>query len=354
MTIKQAHDFFLQVHVTSRCNLRCDHCYQNEMDGAEMNLDQIIRSVDEVSDTLDIWGDSYGIDFDRSSNVTGGEPFLRDDLPDILKHIKNRHFDIYLLTNGTQVDSRRADELMDIGIAGIQVSIEGPEEVHDSIRGSGSYTQAMKGANELLSAGHSVALNMTLSAINAGHFTRMAEIASEMGIHRFGFSRIVPYGSGEKLSRNMLTTREVQDLYEEISDLEFENMRIVTGDPVASCVLFPEAAGATGPVPLGGCAAGLSGITLLPDGTILPCRRLDIPLGNILTDSFREIWAASPVLQDLRNKSLYPGKCGSCNIWASCRGCRAIAYADTLISGEGDYLADDPQCFHLFPEPSGD
>ncbi len=354
MTIKQAHDFFLQIHVTSRCNLRCEHCYQDGTNSAEMTFEQIVESVDEVASTLDVWSDSYGIEFDRSANVTGGEPFYRDDLMDILRHIKNRGFDIYLLTNGTQVDNGRAEELSDVGIAGVQVSIEGPEEVHDSIRGKGSYTEAMKGVKALLAAGHSVALNMTLSTLNAGHFMQMADIASNMGVHRFGFSRIVPYGSGEKLSQNMLTTREVHELYEEISKLKFENMRIVTGDPVASCLLFPEATGATGKVPVGGCSAGLSGITFMPDGTILPCRRLDVPLGNILADSFREIWATSPVLQDLRDKSLYPGKCGTCAIWASCRGCRAIAYANTLLAGEGDYLADDPQCFHSFPESSGD
>jgi radical SAM protein with 4Fe4S-binding SPASM domain len=78
---------------------------------------------------------------------------------------------------------------------------------------------------------------------------------------------------------------------------------------------------------------------------MLPCRRMPIPIGNIRRDSFREVWATSDVLNDLRDRSKYKGKCGSCNKWANCRGCRAIAYAYSGIHGKGDHLAPDPQCF---------
>lgn len=88
------------------------------------------------------------------------------------------------------------------------------------------------------------------------------------------------------------------------------------------------------------CQAGISGLTLLPDGTIMPCRRLNVPIGNVRKDSLREVWVSSEVLQQLRNKEIYKGKCGICRRWATCRGCRAIAYAHS-----GDLLTEDPQCF---------
>ena len=59
----------------------------------------------------------------------------------------------------------------------------------------------------------------------------------------------------------------------------------------------------------------------------------------------REIWAASPVLEALRDKSRYSGKCGACARWADCRGCRAIAYEYARSQGNPDFLAPDPQCF---------
>jgi len=83
----------------------------------------------------------------------------------------------------------------------------------------------------------------------------------------------------------------------------------------------------------------------LHDGTITPCRRLSISIGNALRDSLREVWVTSEVLMKLRDKKSYAGKCGMCHRWASCRGCRAIAYAYSCSMGEDNFLSEDPQCF---------
>ncbi len=129
------------------------------------------------------------------------------------------------------------------------------------------------------------------------------------------------------------------------------SLEIVTGDPVAAQSLIVEDGEDRGNIPSGGCAAGVSGITILPDGGLVPCRRLDISLGNIRKDSFREIWAASKVLEDIRSRGKYKGKCRTCMRWAHCRGCRAIAYAFSKARGVNDFLAEDPQCF--VDSPSG-
>jgi radical SAM protein with 4Fe4S-binding SPASM domain len=89
----------------------------------------------------------------------------------------------------------------------------------------------------------------------------------------------------------------------------------------------------------------VSGLTILPNGNVTPCRRLPLSLGNVRRHSLRRIWATSPVLEALRDRSRYKGKCGACTRWARCRGCRAIAYAFSRSRGEADFLADDPQCF---------
>jgi radical SAM protein with 4Fe4S-binding SPASM domain len=72
---------------------------------------------------------------------------------------------------------------------------------------------------------------------------------------------------------------------------------------------------------------------------------MGIPVGNILKDSLREIWATSDVLNALRDKKVYKGKCGACKRWSICRGCRAIAYAYSVSQGRNDFLEEDPQCF---------
>jgi radical SAM protein with 4Fe4S-binding SPASM domain len=97
-------------------------------------------------------------------------------------------------------------------------------------------------------------------------------------------------------------------------------------------------------MPIGGCAAGIFGVTITADGTIMPCRRMDLPIGNIKEVSFRELWAGSPVLWSLRRREDYHGGCESCRYWAICRGCRAIALAYARANGQEDYLGPDPQC----------
>ena len=116
------------------------------------------------------------------------------------------------------------------------------------------------------------------------------------------------------------------------------------GKPAASGKR-PARDGDAGDIAISGCAAGhLAGLTIQSNGNVLPCRRLPLSLGNVQRDSLREIWADSPVLEALRDRKRYKGKCGSCSRWAVCRGCRAIAYAWSRERRE-DFLADDPQCF---------
>jgi len=349
MPVNTAFDFFVQMHITERCNLACKHCYQTGMYVDEMSLPEIRDAVSEIADTVGGWKNTYGMQFSPSFNVTGGEPFLRSDLFEILSYINDQGFDIYVLTNGIFADEKRSRSLSAIGVKGVQVSIEGPEPIHDAIRGKGSFSGSRRGVSNLLDAGLTVTLNVTLSALNAGYFTDSIELAQTWNVQRLGFSRLVPSGRGEGLLKEMLSTGNVKDLYTKIFALDTGALEIVTGDPVASQVTGRNSDD-QGDIPMGGCAAGVSGLTILPDGTMVPCRRLHIPIGNIRQDSFREVWATSGVLKALRSRSRYRGKCGVCTRWAQCRGCRAIAYAFSRAQGENDFLAEDPQCFI---EPGG-
>ena len=339
-------DFLIQWHLTEKCNLKCLHCYQSGLDQDELSSAEARDTIREIIDTLNSWRTAYGLDFLPSVNITGGEPFLRKDLFDVLTSFIDGGFDAFLLTNGILIDSEKANKLSRTGVKGVQVSIEGPEEVHDSIRGVNSFTASVKGIKHLLDAGLEVTLNATLSRLNAEHLADMIELASGLGVRRLGFSRLVPSGRGRSLSDEILKTREVRKLYEKIFSIVPENgLEIVTGDPVASQFRYnPEETGLEN-IPLGGCAAGISGLTIMPDGTVVPCRRLPVPLGNVRKDSLREIWSSSKVLNDLRTRSRYKGKCGSCTKWGNCRGCRAIAYFHSMANGKGDILAPDPQCF---------
>lgn len=349
-------EFFVQWHLTERCNLRCLHCYQGDPapslrgTSSDLSLAECREVASEVSEMLKAWAEAYGIEFSPSFNVTGGEPFLRDDIFEVLSEISRRGFGISLLTNGTLIGKRRAELLADFGVGTVQVSIEGHETVHDGIRGRGSFAAAMRGVENLLDAGMEVTLNVTLSRLNSPFIAEIIGLARFLGVQRLGFARLVPSGRGAALLEQMLPPFQLREAYRAIFSeggpvLRTPGLEIVTGDPVAAAASDGHFTGGSDCGPFGGCAAGVSGITILADGTVTPCRRLPLPIGNIKKDSLRELWATSEVLGYLRDKAKYKGRCGSCDKWSGCRGCRAIAYAATGFGGKADFLAEDPQCF---------
>jgi len=345
MSIQHPLEFFIQLHLTEKCNLKCTHCYQSGEGSDEMSLAEIRSLIREVADMVGEWSAAYGVFFSTSFNITGGEPFLREDIFKVLEELTSRGIDAYLLSNGLLINRKRAEMLAKLGVKGVQVSIEGPEDIHDAIRGKGSLKRSLSGIHCLLDAGLEVTMNTTLSDMNAAHFADIISLASKTGVQKLGFSRLVPSGSGRHLLHKMLTKDVLEDLYRRIFSLDTANLKIVTGDPVASQFRWPAGEDGSSSFPSGGCAAGVSGLTILPDGTVTPCRRLPVPIGNVRTDSLREIWATSDVLNSLRDKSRYHGKCGNCKKWSRCRGCRAIAYEFSHARGLAHYLAEDPQCF---------
>ncbi len=343
-------DFFVQWHLTERCNLNCRHCYQDGTFSREMSLSEIGQGIEEVGKMLQAWSEAYEISFTPSFNVTGGEPLLRTDLFEILEIMGRKGFERYLLSNGILISRERATRLADLGMEGVQISLEGPEEIHDSIRGQGSFSGSLQGIAHLISVGLPVTLNMTLSDLNAGSISEMMELSKSLGVRGLGFSRLVPSGKGTGLLSHSLSRERVRDLYRQIFSCKSDGLNILSGDPLTSQMNTLIETEDLGDAPLGGCAAGVSGFTILPDGTITPCRRLPVPIGNIRKDSLRELWVTSPVLESLRDRSQYQGKCVSCKRWANCRGCRAIAYAYSQLKGEENFLDEDPQCFL---DPSG-
>lgn len=354
MPVINGYEFFIQWHLTECCNLRCTHCYQEtDPGGEELSFPEIVSVIEETADMLAAWREAYGIDFSPSFHVTGGEPLLHRDLPAIIAEMKKRQFAVYLLSNGTLITASWAKRLAGLGVDGVQISLEGPGPIHEDIRGPGSFAAALSGAQHLVAAGVKVIFNTTLSRLNASSFRDLVPLSLSLGVRELGFARLVPSGRGEALLDQMLSPGELIKFYQEILSIEVNSLDVGSGDPLANqiSVAAPPESGEADSFPWGGCAAGVSGLTLLPNGTILPCRRLPVPLGNVRQERLREIWATSPVLEALRDKSRYSGKCGSCPRWAQCRGCRAIAYACCRAQGAPDFLAPDPQCFYDSDSP---
>ena len=78
----QDNEFYFQWHITDRCNLRCSHCYQNDYShSSELSLEELKSVADKISHTLTVWKK------DGRVAITGGEPFVRKDLFDLLHYL---------------------------------------------------------------------------------------------------------------------------------------------------------------------------------------------------------------------------------------------------------------------------
>jgi len=336
--------FFIQWHLTERCNLRCRHCYQGQDKPDEMSVDAVKREIDGVMAMLAAWEEDYDMAISPSIHFTGGEPFMYGGLWDVVAHARRCGFKVALLTNGALIKGEDAAMAKNLDITDIQVSLDGPPPIHDMIRGSGSFAAAARGVRLLNEAGNTVSANMTLSRLNVHCVQATAKAARDAGFGSLGFSRLVPCGNGKTLLDTLLSPEELKDAYAWLLAMNAPDFEVGSGDPLAvmyrNCGPSPETT-----LSYSGCSAGFFGVTILSDGSVMPCRRIGVRIGNLRKNSLRHIWATSKVLEHLRKRDRYKGKCGRCSSWNSCRGCRAVAYAYSQSQGKADLFADDPQCW---------
>ena len=124
--------FTLLISPTMRCNLRCKGCYaqnyKNEDDLSFEILDRVIKEAKEMGTAF--------------FTILGGEPFIREDLFEIYKKHSDAYFQVY--TNGTLIDEKIAQKLVEVGNVIPQISIEGFEKETDYRRGKGTYKKIIR------------------------------------------------------------------------------------------------------------------------------------------------------------------------------------------------------------------
>jgi radical SAM protein with 4Fe4S-binding SPASM domain len=90
-----------------------------------------------------------------------------------------------------------------------------------------------------------------------------------------------------------------------------------------------------------GCLGGQGFVFVSHTGQVQPCGYLELDSGQVRRTDFGDIYRNSPIFLNLRDKNRYSGKCGVCEYWNVCGGCRARAYENT-----GDYLSEEPLCLY--------
>ena len=183
--------------VVSACNLRCEHCYFDDESGKlynsqnDLGNDEIIKLTNDLVTNLGI----------VNYSITGGEPLLREDIFEVIEIIKASRGIVSLQTNGTLITKAVAQKLsllLNPNTDFIQISLDGLEETHDSIRGKGNFKKAINGIKLMINSGINVNVNCTPMSKNKNELIDLYKFCIEIGVNKFSLSRFIPYNKNQK------------------------------------------------------------------------------------------------------------------------------------------------------------
>ncbi|MEW6046559.1 MAG: radical SAM protein [Bacillota bacterium] len=290
----------------SGCQNACAWCYASDMPRVR-ELDTALWK--QVLDRL--W--HAGIPM---VNFTGGEPTMRPDLVELVRHAEK--FVTGLITNGRAL-AGLVGELKAASLDYIQVSIESADPaVHDAIVGSaGAWKETVGGIRAALDAGMYVSTNTTLTKANARGFPDLLCFLAGIGVRYVGCNALIPAGRGVGHPDAM----RPQDLKAILA-----GAAAVAGELGLEFNWFtPTCYNDLDPVAMGlgakSCSACHTNMAVRPDGMVVPCQSWlhDEGLGNILTTPWKRIFN-HPLARKVRTHGFAPPECRKCEHFAICGG----------------------------------
>ena len=315
-------NFTLQWHITHRCNLRCKHCYQKDY-SAFASREALELVLEQYKSLLNAYG------FKGHINITGGEPLLHPDLYLLIEQAAKRDITTAVLTNGTMLGINDAQRLKSLGVEYVQVSLDGTRKTHDAIRGKGSFDEALEGIFNLKSFGIYTDVSFTAQRPNLRDLRKLATVCQQYSVDKLWFDRVII--PDESDSGNLsLSAEEYKKLCRQAARLNKRGMvscgRALQFLPCRDKRIYK-------------CTAGSTLLALLADGSVMPCRRLPINVGNVFSSDLLTIYRSSPVLNELK-KAEIPEGCRNCKYAEACRGgAKCDAYAKTH-----SFSLPDPLC----------
>ena len=337
---------------TSRCNLRCLHCYSASQfggDGSELTTSEakkLLSQLAEVNCPVVLF--------------SGGEPLLRSDLFELLAEAKKLELRSVLSTNGTLIDSVAAGRLAEAGVKYVGISIDGKEQFHDEFRNvKGCFKSALTGIENCRKAGIKTGLRFTITKSNFRQIPTVFDIAASVGVRRICFYHLIRTGRAKSLEDQTLTpgqTRLAVDMIIEKTDdfvkkaLLDESLTVdnhADGPYILTRMIKEKKQRYEAAKQLllanGGNKIGEKIVCVGWDGSVYPDQFWrNYSLGNIRDKALRQIWnnPDEPILNKLRNKSEF----------ADCR-CKRCRWFD-LCKGNFRFLGDKTDYEHWLNEPA--
>lgn len=315
------------ITITWACNYRCIHCLQGEthVKSRELSTNDWIRTIKELSE--------YGI---FHLFISGGEPFLRHDILDILKYAYDEGLVITLFTNASLITDNICKELKKLTTLNIQVSIHdiNPNSFDDFTRVKGAYERTIRGLKKLIKHEIDVTVATCFRGRTIKKFTEFKKFLLDIGVKKWILSLIMPLGCA-KINWNRLKVSDqeikffLENYFKLAKDNRFSyigtifNMELLQGDETiwrTASTSFD-------------CNLYMQYINILPDGKVAPCDRLTfLSLGNLKEESFSKLINKKEMIEKQRAwaRSVI-NKCLNCRFLNVCGGgCPGV-----FVSAEG-------------------
>jgi radical SAM protein with 4Fe4S-binding SPASM domain len=341
-------------NVTRRCNLHCAHCYTDSFDRqyeGELTTAEAKAVIDDLAD--------FGAPVILFS---GGEPLLRPDLPELVERAQARGIRSVISTNGTLLIHGVAQDLKDLGVSYVGVSIDGPQPVHDRFRGMpGAFSEAIQGIRNCQDVGLRVGLRVTLTQFSYANLTDIFDIVETEGIPRVCFYHLAYAGRGDRIVKYDLSHEETRAAVDLIFERSLDFARrgntkdVLTVDNHTDGVYLYQTVRRREPQRAdevlqmlrwqGGNQSGIAVGNIDPLGNVHADQFSGShAFGNVRERPFSEIWSdeSDPVLAALRDRrGRIKGRCARCAYFDICNG-NLRARAESYY---GDLWAEDPACY---------
>lgn len=366
--------FIVIWEVTRACGLVCAHCRADAIPNRhplELSTAEGRRLLDQIAE----FGNPRPIVV-----LTGGDPFERPDLIDLVAHGTGAGLHVALSPSVTPRLTRTVlSELRDAGATAVSLSLDGATaETHDGFRGiPGVYDATLKAAGVVSELGYRLQLNTTVTAGNVLELPQILSTAVDLNAALWSVFFLVPTGRGSRLTP--LEADQVEDVLHWLHDVGDRIAIKTTEAPHFRRVALQRAAVASGSpgngqaFDLGPLADRLRAMTPAVDrdgsrprrsrppidvnagrgfafvdhlGFVYPSGFLPLKAGSVRETSFCAIYRDAPIMKALRDPAGFGGRCGRCEFRDVCGGSRSHAFAVT-----GDPLAEDPTCRY---QPSSD
>ena len=297
----------MDLALTYKCENDCKHCYV----ARDKNMPSL--SVEDWKRVLKrLW--DVGI---PHVCFTGGEATLFPGLLDLVDYAEELGMVTGLLTNGRSLGQLDfVKNLEQAGLDHIQITLESHDKkIHDTIVGCPGWRQTVNGIKNAISTQVSTITNTTITRLNEPAIERTIKFIRDLGVKTFAANGLIFTGKGE-YSGLGFTEKELVPIVTRIRDTARKlGMRFIWYTPTQYKNFDPVALD-LGPK---ACTAAKYNMCIEPDGSVIPCQSWYEPIGNILTDSWDNIWN-SELATKIRNKEMIMDECKTCEDLPICGG----------------------------------